>query len=227
VNHVDPTGLLPNMCLDIWTGDGSRNVCFGPIIPFDPFVPKDPPVPDTPPTSTPATKDCNFPAYAQLSDPQKALVDANTYNNDFSQAQKANFLNQTGALGHAGINLGVARLQPGAIPTDRLLFQAGTTKTFQDSISSAIDNNKFNRDTPLESKHPGMSTFGGRQRKTFNALQAGFGWDGAFVDIDRSNPSNGLLGFFGHIIELITPGKTDPFAVGKALGRKVVGYDCK
>lgn len=39
--------------------------------------------------------------------------------------------------------------------------------------------------------------------------------DGAFVDIDRSNLSNGLLGLIGHVIEVLTPGKTDPFAVGK------------
>lgn len=77
--------------------------------------------------------------------------------------------------GYAGIDLGGARLQAGGIHTDRLLFQAGTTDTFQASISSAISNNKFNNDKPMDSKHPGMSTFGGRQRKTFNALQAGFG----------------------------------------------------
>lgn len=231
VNHIDPTGL---MC-QVFSLEGHIQWVCDPFA-WDPFPDQwpgfNPPGggpgggPQTPTTPAVPKKDCNFPAYQQLSAAQKALVDAGTYNG-LSQAERANFLNQTGALGHAGIDLGGARLQAGGIHTDRLLFQAGTTDTFQASISSAISNNKFNNDKPMDSKHPGMSTFGGRQRRTFNALQAGFGKDGAFVDIDRSNPSNGLLGFIGHVIEVLTPGKTDPFAVGKALGRSVVGYDCK
>jgi RHS repeat-associated protein len=228
VNFVDPTGLMAAICQWDYSMEFGLigGVCFGGDR-WGGFEPK----PGgggggTPqPQPTPA-KNCNFPVFDNLSEAQKALLDANTYNS-LSDAQKANFLNQTGALNKAGINLGDARLQANGIHTDRLLFRAGTTDTFQASITTAISQRKFNRDKPIAREHPGMSDFGARQRKTLNALQAGFGPEGAFVDIDRSNPSNGLAGVIGHVVEVLTPGSTDPFAVGKALGRKVVGYDCK
>ncbi len=73
-----------------------------------------------------------------------------------------------------------------------------------------------------------MSDFGVRERRTLNALQVGFGPAGAFADIDRGNPRRGFgIGAIVHLGELITPGKTDPFAVGRALGSRVTGYTCK
>jgi RHS repeat-associated protein len=61
VNLIDPTGLLPNLCLDIWTGDGASTQCFGPYLPWPGFVPKENPVPNTTsdptPTPTAATED--------------------------------------------------------------------------------------------------------------------------------------------------------------------------
>jgi hypothetical protein len=178
------------------------------------------------PQKTDPKRNCTFPTYDQLSATQQGLLNAGTYSG-LSDAQRANFLNQTGALGKAGINLGDARLQDGGILTDRLLFRPGTTRDFQTSIVAAIGNGSFIKDTPLASKHPGMSDFGARQNRTFNALQAGFGPEGAFIDIDRGNPSGGLAGLIVHGAEVLTPGKTDPFAVGKKLGSKVTGYTCK
>jgi RHS repeat-associated protein len=175
-------------------------------------------------------RNCTFPTYDQLSATQQGLLDglggANAYGS-LSDAQKANFLNQTGALAKAGIDLGKALLETGGILTDRLLFAPGTTDGFKDSIVASIANGGFIKDTPVASKHPGMSEFGARQNRTFNALQVGFGPAGAFVDIDRGNPSGGLAGLIVHGGEVLTPGKTDPFAVGKKLGSKVTGYTCK
>jgi hypothetical protein len=109
-----------------------------------------------------------------------------------------------------------------------LLFAPGPSLgTFRASIETAIASGGFIKDTPVASKHPGMSDFGARQNRTFNALQVGFGDNGAFVDIDRGNPSGGLAGLIVHGAEVLTPGKTDPFAVGKKLGSKVTGYTCK
>jgi len=144
-----------------------------------------------------------------------------------SDAQKANFLNQTGALAKAGVSLGNSALQANGIHTDRLLFAPGTTDTFKASITTAIASGKFIKDKPLAGKHPGMSDFGARQAVTTEALQAGFGPKGAFVDIDRGGERTDVAGFLIHMGELITPGGTDPFAVGKALGTKVTGYTCK
>ena len=100
-------------------------------------------------------------------------------------------------------------LQDGGILTDRLLFQPGESlRTFRGSIEAAIASGTFIKDTPVASKHPGMSDFGARQNRTFNALLVGFGPDGAFVDIDRGNPSGGLAGLIVHGAEVLThPGQ--------------------
>jgi hypothetical protein len=180
------------------------------------------------PQKTEPKPNCTFPTYDQLSTAQQGLLDAGAYGALSDDAQRANFLNQTGALAKAGINLGRAALQDGGILTDRLLFAPGPSLgTFRASIETAIASGGFIKDTPVASKHPGMSDFGARQNRTFNALQVGFGDNGAFVDIDRGNPSGGLAGLIVHGAEVLTPGKTDPFAVGKKLGSKVTGYTCK
>ena len=98
---------------------------------------------------------------------------------------------------------------------------------FKQAINAAIGNGTFSNDPPSASRHPGMSNFGSRQNQALNALQVGIGPAGAFVDIDRGNPQNGLLGAMVHFGELMMPGKTDPFAVGRALGKEITGYECK
>jgi hypothetical protein len=172
-------------------------------------------------------RNCTFPGFDQLSAAQQGLLNAGAYGG-LSDAQRANFLNQTGALARAGINLGNATLQTNGTLTDRLLFNPGESlSTFRGSIVAAIASGGFIKDTPFASEHPGMSEFGARQAVTTNALQAGFGRTGAFVDIDRGGARTDVAGFLIHMGELITPGGTDPFAVGKALGSKVTGYTCR
>jgi len=51
VNLIDPNGLMPNLCLDIWTGDGASRQCFGPYLPWGGFTPKENPVPNSAPTN--------------------------------------------------------------------------------------------------------------------------------------------------------------------------------
>jgi hypothetical protein len=70
-----------------------------------------------------------------------------------------------------------------------------------------------------------MSDSGARQNVSRESLQVGFGALGAFSDIDRGNPQT-WFGFFVHVGELVTPGKTDPFAIGGALGKGVTKYNC-
>ena len=94
-------------------------------------------------------------------------------------------------------------------------------------MAAAIGRGVYSANTPANSQHSGMSASGARENREFNSQQIGFGPDGAFVDIDRGNPSGGLAGIFVHALELITPGKTDPFAVGRRLGKEVTGYTCK
>jgi RHS repeat-associated protein len=178
-----------------------------------------------------AEKDkCKFPGYDQLSAAQKKLVDKDLYNS-LTDAQKANFLNQTGVLAHNGIDLGDARLQPGGIRTDRLFFDPSNLGTFQSSVNSAIARGVYSASTPNASDHPGMSSSGARKNRTLNSQQIGFGPDGAFVDIDLANPDNGLFGLLVHAGEVainkLTNSKTDPFAVGRNLGSEVTGYTCK
>ena len=85
---------------------------------------------------------------------------------------------------------------------------------------------KPNEDKPSPLFHRGMTDFGARQDVAQNALQIGLGPKGIFIDIDPYNPkyypgmhsidaSRGLVGF-----------KTNPFEIGMALGKGVVGYEC-
>jgi RHS repeat-associated protein len=184
-----------------------------------------------PQNTEPKQRNCNFPTFDGLSAAQQGLLKSVPggggagFYNDLSQAQRASFLNLTGALGAAGI--GTSGLGLSSVAQDRLLFAAGTTAGFQASIEAGISTRTFSRATPAASEHPGMSDFGARQRRTREALQVGIGSAGAFVDIDRGNPRRFPIGTVIHLGELITPGATDPFAVGRKLGSKVTGYTCK
>ncbi|MGH9899461.1 MAG: hypothetical protein ACRD4L_11500, partial [Pyrinomonadaceae bacterium] len=168
----------------------------------------------------------------QLSGAQQGVLGkggASAYNG-LSQAERASFLNITGALAAAGVNLGEARLVNAE--QDRLFFAPGTTDTFETSIRAGASANTrtFINDTPLGSEHPGMSRYGARQNVLRESVQVGFG-DGGFADIDRYNPRYSFQGFLLHQKEVAEnkffDRKTDPFAVGKALGSGVTGYNCK
>ena len=173
-------------------------------------------------------KNCNFPTFEELSDEQKRLFANPTEYAKLSPAQRANFLNQTGVLAKNGISLGGAKLKEGGILTDRLLFEPGRAlEEFKANVLAAISGGIYSSDKPIGNSHPGMSNFGVRENRTLYSQQIGFGPDGAFIDIDIGNPNNGLFGLFIHAIEVAVPGKTDPFKVGRKLGKKVTGYTCK
>lgn len=72
-----------------------------------------------------------------------------------------------------------------------------------------------------------MSNFGARQNRAFYAWQVGIGDDGAFADIDIGNPTQGLLPAIVHAVEVLVPGRTNPFQVGRGLGSDVTGYSCR
>ena len=177
---------------------------------------------------------CSFPSFSQLSAAQQALLNSipdglgAAFYNGLSEAQRASFLNLTGALAAAGIitsGLMLAEVKP-----DRLLFAAGTTTNLRRSFEAAVAAGRFVNSPPAESEHPGMSEWGGRQRRAFYALQIGGGRGGAFVDIDIGNPQMGVLPALVHGVEVfynkVSKSVTDPFAVGRALGRKITGYLC-
>jgi len=103
----------------------------------------------------------------------------------------------------------------------------GDLSTFQNSVNDAIARGVYSADKPSSSRHPGQSDSGARENRTLNSQQIGFGPNGAFVDIDRGNPSNGLAGIIVHLIELADPRKTSPFAVGRGRGSSTTGYSCR
>lgn len=100
-----------------------------------------------------------------------------------------------------------------------MLRVGGAVGTFTGDFTSA---------TPNAGGHPGMSSSGFRQNRTTYALQIGVGASGAFADIDIGNPRRGFgIGAAIHAVELMTPGATDPFRVGRALGSEITGYTCR
>ncbi len=167
---------------------------------------------------------CDFPNYGNLSKARQNLISPEQYNG-LSDKLKASFLNQTGVLAKNGIDLGNASLQSGGIHQDRLLFEPGNLDTFQASVNGAIQRGVYSADNPLNGDHPGMSSSGARENRTLISQQVGFGPAGAFVDIDLGNPTT-LVGLVVHIGEVLAPGETDPFNVGRKLGKKVTGYTC-
>ncbi|MGH9899472.1 MAG: hypothetical protein ACRD4L_11560 [Pyrinomonadaceae bacterium] len=202
----------------------------GDIISLPPLTPEPPPPPAPPP---PAQRDCNFPSFDQLSGAQQGVlkdVGGSVFYNGLDDVQRASFLNITGALAAASVNLGEARLVNAE--QDRLFFAAGTTGTFEASIRAGASANPrtFINDTPLGSEHPGMSRYGARQNVLRESVQVGFG-NGGFADIDRYNPRYSFQGFLLHQKEVaenkLFNRQTDPFAVGKALGSGINGYNCK
>ena len=177
---------------------------------------------------------CSFPSFSQLSAAQQGLFKdiggASAYGG-LSDAQRASFLNLTGALSSAQINFSGLTLQQSGIHQDRLLFAPGAgINSFRASFEAGVAAGRFINSPPAESEHPGMSEWGGRQRRAFYALQIGGGRGGAFVDIDIGNPQMGGLPALVHGVEVlynkVSKSVTDPFAIGRALGRKITGYLC-
>jgi hypothetical protein len=164
-------------------------------------------------------------AYEELSPKQQALLGeggAARYAG-LGSKERAAFMVLTTRMEQNGLDSSGMKLKPGpeGIQQDRLLFDAQPAeamKRFEGSVRSAISRGDFLKDKPSGSLHGGgMNDFGARQWVTREAMQVGLGPGGAFVDIDRFGPRTDLVGIFGHIGEILTPGKTDPFKVARSL----------
>ena len=163
-------------------------------------------------------------AYEELSPAQQALLGeggAARYGS-LGSKERAAFIVLTTRMGQLGLETSGMKLkpQPEGIQQDRLMFEAQPAEAMEKlkaGVRAAIARGNFKSDKPAGKLHPGMDEFGARQWVTRESMQFGFGKDGAFVDIDRFGPKTDLVGLFGHLGEVLTPGKTDFFKVARAL----------
>lgn len=139
--------------------------------------------------------------------------------------ERASFLNLTGALADARVDLRGLKLA--AIQRDRLMFQPTGMDRLRASLEAGVRAKRFLVEKPADGLHPGMSSYGVRQAKVRYALQVGLGERGAFVDIDLINPKMGLGPQVAHLLEVlknvVVQRVTDPFKVGRYLGPRA-GY---
>lgn len=163
-------------------------------------------------------------AYEELSPKQQALLGENGAARyaSLSSRERAAFMVLTTRMEQNGLDYSGLKLkpQPEGIQSDRLMFDGSNKealKKLEDQLRAGIAKGDFKKDKPQEKHHPGMTDFGARQATTRESMQVGLGRDGAFVDVDRFGPTTDVVGFFGHIGEVLTPGKTDIFKVAKAL----------
>jgi hypothetical protein len=203
---------------------------------------------------------CSFPDFGQLDAEQQRLLKtivggADLFDNknkclsDKQKAclQKACFLNLTAALAWVGIRTNRLKLKPltqddsSGIQEDRLKFAADPDAIkdlylqVQTTVANRVtlDDKGFKSDKPRKSEHPGMSSWGARQWVTTASLQIGAGPEGAFVDIDEFGALTDIVGFLGHIIEVLRNKtqhrKTNPIKIGKKLRHRGIDtkYSCE
>ncbi|HEY8211086.1 MAG TPA: hypothetical protein VIG99_26565 [Myxococcaceae bacterium] len=171
-------------------------------------------------------------AYEELAPKQQALLgeDGAERYAALGPKERAAFIVLTTRMEQNGFDTSGLQLkaQPEGIQQDRLLFEAEpkeAVERLKGQVRDAVASGKFVEDKPSGGLHgSGMSDYGARQWVTREAMQVGFGHDGIFVDIDRFGAKTDLVGIFGHMGEILTPGKTDPFKVGKALHIDVASH---
>jgi len=110
-----------------------------------------------------------------------------------SQLERAVFVNITGALEKAGVDLSGLKLQQGGVRKDRLFFEKATAGNFEKSVRAGTKTNpkifnKIGAIAGLFGGHEGMDDYMVRENVSVNSLQIGFGNDGVFADIDLWNP---------------------------------------
>jgi hypothetical protein len=169
-------------------------------------------------------------SYEELAPRQQALLGeggAERYA-ALSPKERAGFIVLTTRLEQLGFDTAGLQLKPQGIQQDRLLFEAEpkeAVERLQGQVRDAVARGQFVEDKPSGGLHgDGMSDYGARQWVTREAMQVGFGPDGLFVDVDRFGVKTDVVGIFGHLGEILTPGKTDPFKVGKALHIDVASH---
>jgi hypothetical protein len=162
-------------------------------------------------------------AYSELTPKQQALLGEGGAARwaALGTKERAGFIVLSTRMEQLGLDTTGLKLkpQPEGIQQDRLLFEpTPALERLKAAVQAGIDRGDFKKDKPSGDLHgDGMSDFGARQWVTRESMQLGFGPGGAFADIDRFGVKTDLVGIFGHLGELLTPGKTDPFQVGKSL----------
>ncbi len=164
---------------------------------------------------------CTFPSFSKLSPAQRSMLGPGGRKKymKLDPEQRASFLNITSAMSKAGIDLSGLRIRE--FNSDRVFLEPKNLDAFRAQLER---NENFDLDKPKGKFHAGMTDFGVRQGTDLNSLQVGMGPAGAFIDIDRGNPKASVVGFFAHLGELMTEGKTNPFAIGEKFGPGQTGY---
>jgi hypothetical protein len=163
-------------------------------------------------------------AFSELTPKQQALLGENgeARYNSLTSKERTAFMVLSTRMEQLGLDTqGLAlKAQPQGIQEDRMMFEprpAAAMERLQGQVKELIAGRVFKSDKPEEKLHPGMSDSGARQWSTRESMQIGFGKDGAFVDVDRFGVKTDLVGIFGHLGEVVTPGKTDLSQVAKRL----------
>lgn len=175
-------------------------------------------------------------AYEELTPKQQSLLgeDGAEKWGSLNKKERAGFMVLTTRMDQLGFDTTGLQLkpQPEGIQQDRLLFEAEpkeAVERLKGQLQAAVKRGDFLEDKPSKGLHgDGMSDYGARQWVTKEAMQMGFGPAGLFVDVDRFGVKTDLVGFFGHLGEVLhnhtTHSKTDPLKVGKALHIDVASH---
>ena len=104
-----------------------------------------------------------------------------------------------------------------AMFVDRTLWER--TGLFLERLCSIVPG-RFER-WPFNRNHGTSAVQGWRERVATCSMQIIEHDYGVIeVDFDLCNPNHGLLPAIGHLVEVMTPGKTDPFRVMRGLRRR-------
>lgn len=123
---------------------------------------------------------------------------------------------------HANVETVLAhhKLIPGillAIMTDRVLYRR--VKPFMRRLEQLVPEH-FEK-WPFNRNHGLTAIDGWRERTAKCSMQIVEHDHGVLeVDFDLYNPNHGLLPAIGHLFEVWTPGKTDPFKVARGLRKR-------
>jgi hypothetical protein len=166
----------------------------------------------------------NMRTFAELTPNQQRLLgpDGQRTYDSLPPRNRAAFIVLTTQMDALKVDYSGMQLKGGGpgVHVDRLILEQRPDdptgqQRFQQSIEAGIQARRFESEKPHGDLHPGQSDFGVRQNVSRESMQIGIGPEGAFVDIDRYNPRNNVL---GHLGEVLMPGETDMGQVARALG---------
>lgn len=165
--------------------------------------------------------------WGQLSPAQQGMfgADGRAGYEGLDTKQRGVFLVLSERLEANGISLDGLELAGGASGVHgnmlrfELAFDPKSAALLKERVDAAVANGKMFDEKPSATFHKGYLDSGVREERAKYALQIGFGEKGAFVDMDRYNPSRGgKLNYWRHLAEIAFPGNIDPKKVGQELG---------